>query len=376
MVSDGGVVRLFRRSAGMGVRIGVTLVGAMLVFVGRSVFAAEVGECLDGMMTRGTGIYSARIDFEYRDGMTAGDGAADAGRAGSASTESGSVAQALVLAMQGEDWVLRYEGAENFRMTRQQASVVLTSVLDRMTGEPSRTLLVEAPVPLREWAAQEEACRVRRLGAVPWEQQLELLERKRSEVELVGEERIGEMNCTVIRCPVERMEFDNGFVVLPLELARERRGWLRMAVAPDVGYSLVRMEYLTSAGKSLLQWTSEDFRLVGDDTYFPYRSRIVTKLARGQRVQEYRVREVSHWNATLPDYTFALQVPFGTRVRDSRPGVPSTVFTLEEQPQLEILNRVLTPDVPASPTSFWRNVVLLLNGMGLVCFVIYWVYVR
>jgi hypothetical protein len=56
--------------------------------------------------------------------------------------------------------------------------------------------------------------------------------------------------------------------------------------------------------------------------------------------------------------------------------VPSTVFTLEDQPQLEMLNRVLAPDTPESSSPFWRNLILLLNGMGLLCLVIYWVYVR
>ena len=154
------------------------------------------------------------------------------------------------------------------------------------------------------------------------------------------------------------------------------KGWLRLAVAPDLGFALVSMEYQNAAGKTLVRWISEDFRLVGDDTYFPFRSRFVTHLERGERVQEFLVREVSHWNDALPDYTFALQVPFGTRVRDSRPGVPSTVFVLEEQPQLEMLNRVLSPDAAEPARPFWRNVVLLLNGMGLLCLVIYWVYVR
>jgi len=374
------VGELFSGGLSVCVRGGRSSVGAFFCAVwllwGQKTGATEVGDCLDGLITRGTGLYSACVDFEYRD-STSGDESQPAGSTPTSASSDAKVSpQSLVLSVQGEDWVLRYQGAENFRMTRQQASVTLTSVLDRMTGEPSRTLLVEAPVPLREWMAQEESCRVWRLGAIPWERQLEFLERQRSVLERVGTERIGANDCEVLRCPVDRLDFDSGFVVLPLGLAQEKKGWLRIAVAPDLGFALVRMEYLTASGMSLVQWTSDDFRSVGDDTYFPFRSRLVTKLPRGQRVQEYLVREVTHWNAALPDYTFSLQVPFGTRVRDSRPGVPSTVFTLEDQPQLEMLNRVLAPDTPESSSPFWRNLILLLNGMGLLCLVIYWVYVR
>jgi len=337
---------------------------AMWTLLGGSLCgAADVGECLDGLIARGTGLYSGSMELDYRD-------------SGLSSPAADSATQRLLLSVQGEEWVLRYQGSENFRMTRQQASVAMTSVLDRMTGEPSRTLLVEAPVPLRDWMASEEACRAWRLGALPWERQLEFLERRRGSLELVGEEVVGTIDCVVLKCPVERMEFDDAFVVLPVELAREKKGWLRLAVAPELGFALVRMDYLTSSGQPQLQWTSEDFREVGDDTHFPFRSRIVTGVGRSERVQEYRVHEVSHWNAALPDYTFSLQVPFGTRVRDSRPGVPSTVFVLEEQPQLEMLNRVLAADLPEETIPVWRNVVLLLNGMGLLCVVIYWIYVR
>ncbi len=370
------------RTVGVGVRgrwgwsWGEALFCALWLLLAQKTGAMEAGDCLDGLITRGTGLYSACVDFEYRD-STSGDESQPAGSSSSSgASDANRSLQSLVLSVQGEDWVLRHQGAENFRMTRQQASVTLTSVLDRMTGEPSRTLLVEAPVPLREWMAQEESCRVWRLGAMPWQCQLEFLERQRSVLERVGAERIGGVDCEVLRCPVDRMDFDSGFVVLPLGLAQEKKGWLRIAVAPGLGFALVRMEYLTASGKSLLQWTSDDFRPVGDDTYFPFRSRLVTKLPRGQRVQEYLVREVTHWNAALPDYTFSLQVPFGTRVRDSRPGVPSTVFTLEDQPQLEMLNQVLASDKPEGSSPFWRNLILLLNGMGLLCLVIYWVCVR
>jgi hypothetical protein len=80
---------------------------------------------------------------------------------------------------------------------------------------------------------------------------------------------------------------------------------------------------------------------------------------------------VSYVNQRLPAEVFSLQIPAGTRVRDSRPGVPTSVFYLSEQSQFDDLNRALDP--ASSPATNWtRRLLLAANCLFVIlCLAIY-----
>ena len=165
--------------------------------------------------------------------------------------------------------------------------------------------------------------------------------------------------------PVRVTDFDEALIVIPGPIARARRGRLRVCVAPELGYAIPSIEYVTDDGRVALSLTTSQYEACDSQVFFPRHAQCMTELDEGQQTSSFTVHRVEYVNQSLPAKEFAMQIPEGTRVRDSRPGVPTSVFYLNNQDQLEDLNRILEP-TGKSRRSSNRIILLAINSLCLM----------
>jgi hypothetical protein len=157
---------------------------------------------------------------------------------------------------------------------------------------------------------------------------------------------------------VAATDMDEAMIVIPNAIARARRGRLRVCVAPSLGYALPTIEYVTLDGRVVQQFTASNFEEFDGQVFFPRQAGCKTTLDDGEEISDFQIHKIASLNQTLPADTFSTAIPRGTRVRDSRPGVPMSVFYVNAQDQVDDLNRSLDPK--HSPPRWSRRTLLLL----------------
>ena len=165
-------------------------------------------------------------------------------------------------------------------------------------------------------------------------------------------------------------QFDEAMIVIPRPIAAARSGVLRVYASERLNWALPRIEYCTSEGHSKRRFSASQFKSIADGVYFPELASSDRYL--GNRVQKSRfhVTSVQYVNQPIPAAEFSLRAGIGTRVRDSRPGMATTVFQLQSPEDVDQLEQDLaaTPDVLQKMPRHRR---LLILGNLIVLFVLF-----
>lgn len=144
-------------------------------------------------------------------------------------------------------------------------------------------------------------------------------------------------------------------------------GLLRVHVAPQLGYVLPRIEYVSPSGTVATSFESSVFQEYAGGIFIPKRLSMQYYTEKGPGfIMNYELTEVKRINEPIPDREFVLDLPVGTHVADARPVTHSIPFEIKEKGPLPAGLEGLEDIITTSPPPFWgRNWhTALLVGAG------------
>lgn len=153
------------------------------------------------------------------------------------------------------------------------------------------------------------------------------------------------VSAEVLEWPVSAA--DSGKAFHAVDAATRGGGLLRVSVAPELGYVLLRLEYLDQHSKLNVSFTALDF-FKSSDVYFPRKS-VMQYYTNGKPAfyQEHEIIHISDINAPIPDKTFVVELAVGTHVYDARSGDKSSYFEITKGgPIPEELQDILVVESP------------------------------
>jgi hypothetical protein len=313
---------------------------------------------IDGIISRASAIHSIQLTYTHR-GYVLGSPPADIRAFHGQMT------------VDGRNWALRYDGSSNFGMQRGPVRLSFVEIESAEHKQTFRTLYVEGPRSLEELINASPYHAAPRLGTLWYSAQVEFIDRNRERATLRGTGQLDGHSTVELEWPVAAADFDEAMLIVPESIARAGRGRLRLCVAPELGYALPRIQYVGEAERVEHEVMAGDFVDEGGGVYFPRRVGSTTKVPGGDQINEFVIHQVTNLNTPVPPATFSLKIPLGTRISDSRPGVPAASFELQDQKQLQQLNQALA-DPDAAEIWNRRRILLTLNSVCfLVCLTIY-----
>jgi hypothetical protein len=324
----------------------------------------QVQEAINGILARSEAIIAIQVRYQYRGTSRGADGSALA-----------DYSQSLRLTVQGLNWILRYVDSPNFRLRRNDATLNYTESIGA-GRDPIRSLHIEAPVPLRSLTYENAAYAATRLGTLWFMEQAQFLRAHREKAIRQPDASVDNIKTIVLDWDVGPPTFGQAMLVIPPKIAQARRGTLRLHTAPELNYALPCIEYLTPQGEVELQIKARNFAPAGNGIYFPHDVECTTSRLDGIERNEFRVQEISLVNEVIPDAEFALKIPQGTRVRDSRPGVPTSIFNLESRSQRDNVDALLAGQAAGQTTTSLRWTLLAVNLTFLTLSLLIWSYRR
>ena len=163
-------------------------------------------------------------------------------------------------------------------------------------------------------------------GSFWFREQLKYAEKHASEFRVVGSGVANAIPVEVVELAVPAENYRDAFHVVVAAL--KSGGAIRLHVAPQLGFVLPRVEFLTTSNQVAQSYDASDFSEVAPGIYFPGRLRTETQTAgNGSRyVAEFTTR-CELINESIPEEDFLVKLPVGTRVQDAQ--VPGNVVTFE-----------------------------------------------
>ncbi len=323
-----------------------------------------IDELIDGVVARSTAVYQAQIDFTLteRHGPTV-------------ETAQQVRSDRYELSVAGPDWLLRYADSPNLIMKHDAVTLRYYETPSRRDGV-DRSLHIDAPQTLDNAVGENAAYTSLRHGTFWYPAQATYVDRQRGKAQLVEEQRLAGVNTYVLQWQVDVLDFDEALIVIPPRIAKQRKGYLRIHVAPDLGFALPRIEYRAIDDETVKRFESSDFVQVDSDIYYPRSSQCITRHADQSFLTDFQVHDIRHVNQKLPGETFTLQIPARTRMRDSRPGLPTTVLVLDQPLHLDELETTLHLGSPVQSRSLLRVVCFILNAVAVLSLIVLWLRKR
>ncbi len=198
--------------------------------------------------------------------------------------------------------------------------------------------------------------------------QLQFVERHVANSRVVGTSVVNSIFTTVMEFDVTAANHRAAFhVLLP---ALGSGGIVRLYVAPQLGFVLPRIEFVTPSKQVAQSYDAADFTEVATGIYLPARLWTETHAAGG--ASRYRGEFSVQYelvNQTIPQEDFVVELPVGTRVQDAREPGSVVHFDLTESTssaKLTAINPVAEPSRGGGFLGRWQNVVILGFVIGTV----------
>lgn len=248
--------------------------------------------------------------------------------------------QTMILTIAGPEWLLRWPNYAGVQMSRGEYYATYTENVNP-DSSLNRALLLELPQgTLREYFWRDPWRRVVRCGSVPFPEMLDYISAHRDKAEYVGKESRGGVNMEILQWIVDQDSYDSVFHFTLPYLYEGRTARLRIFVARELGYAIPRVEFASDNGNVKFWIEASDFRLVGDSIFFPFNWKMINEAEGGRVLLEFEMLSVDNVNEAIPDATFELFVPKGTRVRNGLPG-QEAVFRIGEDVKMDKIDLVL-----------------------------------
>ena len=276
--------------------------------------APPVDELIDGVVARSAAIYQAQIDFDVTEQQGARTDLLQQVRS-----------DRYQLTVSGTDWLLRYADSPNLIMKRDAATLRYYET-ESSAGEKHRSLHFDAAKTLDEAQGDNPLFTVLRHGTFWYPVQAGFVDRGRDTARIVDQQTLAGVDTYALQWEVTGPDFDEALIVIPPQIARERKAYLRIYVAPALGHALPRIEYRTIDNTVAKRYESAEFTEIDHGVFYPRVAQCITDHPHQSFRTEFQVHDIQHVNQQIPSETFDIRIPARTRVRDSRPGLPRTVF--------------------------------------------------
>jgi hypothetical protein len=151
-------------------------------------------------------------------------------------------------------------------------------------------------------------------------------------------------------------------------------GFLRVYVAPDVGYALPRYEYVASNGVVGKRHDASEFREVAPGIFLPRYCSEQLFDPKPMYYAEYEITEIQMINEAIPEEDFHIRIPAGTEITDGR-GKYGVVFHVGTSappgldPRLEQL-LVFEDQAAASSWRTGRTAILVGSALAVLLMIV------
>lgn len=317
-------------------------------------------EMLDAVVARGTALFSARLTFEVNSTIAQGE------------RDIVEDTRRYVLSISGEDWILRHPNFPDFIMNFHDSTIHFYQTESEKTGI-HRSLQMSAPTTIDEQLARDYSLSVTRNGTLWYRRQLNFIDEQRHRVERKNGETIDGHATVLFRWRVHSDDLDDAIIVVPPAMQGDLAGYLHLYAAPSLGYALPRIDYLTVGGQLARRYESTDFVEVDQNLFFPKRTQCIAYGDRERHLTTLTVSNIEHVNQDLPTDEFKVNVPQGTRIRDSRPGSPQLVFRLGEQKELAEVTDVVDGTNSRAISFNFRIACIAANGLLVMLLLALWI---
>ena len=163
-------------------------------------------------------------------------------------------------------------------------------------------------------------------GSFWFREQLRYVEKHADEFRITGSNIVNTVPVVVLELAVAAENHRQAFhVVSP---ALKSGGTIRLFVAPQLGFVLPRVEFLTNSNEVAQSYDAVGFNEAAPGIYFPERLWTETHAAGG--ASRYRAEFITRCeliNQSIPQEDFVVELPAGTRVQDAQE--PGSVITFE-----------------------------------------------
>ncbi len=316
-------------------------------------------EMLDAVIARGTALFSAKIAFEVKTTVERGK------------QEELDHVDNYILSVTGQDWILRQPGVPDFSMHRDDS----TTRFYQTTSDRGvyRAMHMAAPETIDELIGGDYTFAVTRNGTFWYRSQLTFVDKQRTRVERRAGEPIDGQPTVHFRWRVDTHDLDEAIVVLSPAIRKDLACYLDVYAAPNLGYAIPRIDYLTLDGQLARRYQSSDFVEVDSGLFFPKSTRCIAVSDGQRRTTAFQVSSIEHVNQDLPEQEFDVRIPPDTRVRDSRPGSPQVVFHLGDQKGVDDVAQMLGTAGSKSRHFNFRMACLTANGLLVLLLLFVWI---
>lgn len=278
-------------------------------------FPQQPAELIHGIVSRSQAIASGRISYTFK---------SESRRGGRASKST--VLPEVTTSFSDSSWADRTKGSQVVRINHDGYFLEFVQTPQRDgSRRPGATLL-----PQKALGSRME------LNAPPvfagsfWHpEQLQYVEKHADDFQLVRSSVINEIPVVILQLDVRaELHRDAFHILLP---ALKSGGIIRLYVAPQLGFVLPRIEFLTPSNQVAMSCDAVDFNEVAPGIYFPKRLWTETHAAGG--ASPYRGEFTTRCeliNQTIPPEDFIVELPLGTRIQDAQEPGRVITFNLTE----------------------------------------------
>jgi hypothetical protein len=198
--------------------------------------------------------------------------------------------------------------------------------------------------------------------------QLRYIEKHAGEFRVTGSSTVNAIPVVALELAVAAENYRDAFqIVLP---ALKSGGTIRLYVAPQLGFVLPRVEFLTPSRQVAQSYDSVDFTEVAPGIHFPQRLWTQTHAAGGSaRYRAEFTTRCEFINQPVPEEDFIVELPLGTRVQDAREPGDVIKFELTEPSTSSMLPSLTSASESGLSGRFmdrWRNAVIVGFLIGTV----------
>ena len=289
------------------------------------------------------------------------------------------------LVFAGAEWALHSlsDTARNTRLSRVDLHGIYTEGRSRDNSMPQPTLLLQSTekVDHEEQEYDEFLLDVTRCGTVPCESMLNFIRSRRDDFEFAAEQSSTFPDDVILDLPVHQRDFNAAFKgcsrrlggALPNYLYSGEFATLRLHVAPNLGFAIRKIEFVSSRNVSWYHIVSTDFQEIVDGIFFPSTCTLTCEGAPNCWERIYRLNSVENLNAVIDESEFGLQLPTNTRIRSTIKN-KMVLFRLDDEARLDNLDslipqaRRVSPSVSPSGGTFTKVCIANLAALIIVIY--------
>lgn len=327
---------------------------------------------LDGLLARETLITTGTFVFKHTSMVIK-----DYGDGQPWPWEEGEEPYTMELTVAGEEWVVRWPGTPIVSMHRAEFSLTYTETPQPDGKETYRSLVITDPAGVHK--SLEDECKgnrrycILRAGSVPSAKLAGYLETNRNNIKHVGEKTINGIDTQILRIRLSKDELLDVFRALHPVYLEEDTMVMSFYVAPTRNYSAIRIEYATPDGYMTKRYECTEFSEVADRVFFPKCYCDISnfsKAGNGYYVHQYLISDIKNVNRPVPESSFEMEVPEGTRVRDSRPGKGEVVFYLDDKVSFSTADKLIQETIEPPKSKYLRIISVVSSATLLLLLIV------